>query len=522
MIFDDSISDFLINSIVSNKVSNAFLFHGGRGVGKTTIARIFSKSLNCGNIRNGFEPCNECLSCNAIKQDRHPDVMEIDAASNNGVDSVRDLIENSKYLPIQSRYKIYILDEVHMFSSSAFNALLKILEEPPAYVVFLLSTTELQKIPKTVLSRCKSLKLKSITSEDMYSRLNLICEKEQIKFDEKALHLISRCAKGSLRDAISLLDQVSILTDNKVSLIETQNIFGLGSDDLIADFSKSLLKRDSNQILDILKEMRTNSMSFALFFEQIIGFLSILMMRAANNNIGDEDFNMYLIEESNLQSIIECSNYHQLNALIEIFVNGYEILKKSSYLDEYSVFRLTVMRALMLDLDDSIDKKYTENKVLKRYESIKTAEDPRENMKSHSEIQLKTDVLSEEIKPKCEFGYDDMISMFDDLGMVKIIVDNKDCFDYENFIIRNSDSIPNRHLQMILRKLRETTKNKWKILMEDVEKDQAVIPKKLDVAIDHQKESYSDIKNEFFKKNSLIRKLSNEFRVGSEDVKVSK
>ena len=196
----------LKNQIENNNVGHAYLFCGTRGTGKTSTAKIFSRAVNCTNLHND-EPCNECENCREILEDKTMDVVEIDAASNNSVDDIRELRENVKYSPAKSKYKVYIIDEVHMLSQGAFNALLKTLEEPPSYVIFILATTEPHKIPATILSRCQRFDFKRVTVKDISSRMKYICEKEGIEADEKALNLIARNSQGEIRDALSILDQ---------------------------------------------------------------------------------------------------------------------------------------------------------------------------------------------------------------------------------------------------------------------------------------------------------------------------
>ncbi|HEN47149.1 MAG TPA: DNA polymerase III subunit gamma/tau, partial [Mizugakiibacter sp.] len=196
----------LMHSLDSGRMHHAYLFTGTRGVGKTTIARIFAKSLNCAKGVSA-EPCGECSVCRSVDEGRFIDLLEIDAASNTGVDDVRELIENAQYAPTSGRYKVYLIDEVHMLSRSAFNALLKILEEPPEHAKFLLATTDPQKLPVTVLSRCLQFSLKRLLPEQIVAQMRFILQAEHIEFDDEALTELTRGADGSLRDGLSLLDQ---------------------------------------------------------------------------------------------------------------------------------------------------------------------------------------------------------------------------------------------------------------------------------------------------------------------------
>ncbi len=217
LVGQDMITKTLKNALATKQTTHAYLFAGPRGTGKTSCAKLFAKALNCPNQVNG-DPCNECEICKAITAGRLNDVIEIDAASNNGVEEIRDIRDKVKYAPTQADYKVYIIDEVHMLSTSAFNALLKTLEEPPANVVFILATTDPHKIPATIISRTQRFDFKRITSGAILERMEYILKQKQFEYDEKALNVIARAAEGGMRDALSILDQVLSFGDNKVTL----------------------------------------------------------------------------------------------------------------------------------------------------------------------------------------------------------------------------------------------------------------------------------------------------------------
>ena len=243
----------LKNQIENNNVGHAYLFCGTRGTGKTSTAKIFSRAVNCTNLHND-EPCNECENCREILEDKTMDVVEIDAASNNSVDDIRELRENVKYSPAKAKYKVYIIDEVHMLSQGAFNALLKTLEEPPSYVIFILATTEPHKIPATILSRCQRFDFKRVTVKDISSRMRYICEKEGIEADEKALNLIARNSQGALRDALSILDQCISFEGNKISYNDVIELLGSVNIEQLFDLAESIIKEDTRKSLQILHD----------------------------------------------------------------------------------------------------------------------------------------------------------------------------------------------------------------------------------------------------------------------------
>ena len=243
----------LKNQIENNNVGHAYLFCGTRGTGKTSTAKIFSRAVNCTNLHND-EPCNECENCREILEDKTMDVVEIDAASNNSVDDIRELRENVKYSPAKAKYKVYIIDEVHMLSQGAFNALLKTLEEPPSYVIFILATTEPHKIPATILSRCQRFDFKRVTVKDISSRMRYICEKEGIEADEKALNLIARNSQGALRDALSILDQCISFEGNQISYNDVIELLGSVNIEQLFDLAESIIKEDTRKSLQILND----------------------------------------------------------------------------------------------------------------------------------------------------------------------------------------------------------------------------------------------------------------------------
>ncbi len=253
LVGQEAASKTLKNALASGKIAHAYLFSGARGVGKTSCARILAKALNC-EQRNDSEPCGECQNCKAISDGASVDVFEIDGASNNSVEAIRELRETVKYAPAGGRYKIYIIDEVHMLSTSAFNALLKTLEEPPPHVVFIFATTEPKKIPATILSRCQHHSFRRITKAGIMEQVRKISDTENIKIQDAAVEMISKAADGSMRDALTLLDQAYSFSD-EIDLKELQSLLGLPESEIISNLSDSIIKGDISGTLSIVKEL---------------------------------------------------------------------------------------------------------------------------------------------------------------------------------------------------------------------------------------------------------------------------
>ena len=281
--FDEMVGQIVISTtlkqaVSSGKISHAYLFSGPRGTGKTSAAKIFAKAMNCPNQVNG-EPCNHCDICRDITNGSLEDVIEIDAASNNGVDEIRDIRDKSTYAPSRATYKVYIIDEVHMLSTGAFNALLKTLEEPTENVVFILATTELHKIPATILSRVQRFEFKAIKLVAIREHLASILDKERIGYEEDALTLIARCAEGGMRDALSILDQALSLTpDNHVSLAIAEEITGSISLIALDDFVANVLANQTSQALANLETIFDSGKSMSRFATDLLNYLRDLLV----------------------------------------------------------------------------------------------------------------------------------------------------------------------------------------------------------------------------------------------------
>ncbi|HHT9120498.1 MAG TPA: DNA polymerase III subunit gamma/tau [Candidatus Hypogeohydataceae bacterium YC41] len=268
----------LKNALLQGRVAHAYLFAGPRGVGKTSIARILAKCLNCQKGPTG-SPCNECDSCRCISEGRdHMDVIEIDGASNRGIDEIRNLRKNVGICPSSSPYKIYIIDEVHMLTREAFNALLKTLEEPPSHVKFFFATTAPHKLPETILSRCQRFDLKNISLEDIVNRLKQLAKKEKIEVEEEALRAIARYAKGGLRDSQSLLDQLWVFSEGKITVADVQGLLGAVPEEKVAALVERLIQKDAPGAVKIVHETLKEGKDWDAFIEQILWYLRDLLV----------------------------------------------------------------------------------------------------------------------------------------------------------------------------------------------------------------------------------------------------
>ena len=365
----------LKNSLKNKKISHAYLFCGPRGTGKTTMARLFAKSLNC---EEGIgNQCLKCSSCQKIKDGNHPDVVEIDAASNSTVDSVRNLIENISYQPILSRYKVYIIDEVHNMSNSAFNALLKTLEEPPSFVIFILATTEPQKILPTILSRVQRYDFSKVSNEDIFLNLKRVLDMEKIPYEDEALKEISYLADGGVRDSLSLLEQAVSYCDKKVNLKDIYSLFGILSKKEKLTFISAIEKKDSVKIVSFLKEKYQRGVDLLRFHQDILKILKDIYIY---NLTSDEN----LLEVLNKEDIkdIQLSNgvlNHHINTLMTRF-------REYRYTDD--VLTNCELSFLSLISDEQIEFSPREKTVRQEEKNTVTKENKEELLSSPTLIEV--------------------------------------------------------------------------------------------------------------------------------------
>ncbi|RNC97395.1 DNA polymerase III subunit gamma/tau [Lysinibacillus halotolerans] len=274
----------LQNALEANKTTHAYLFSGPRGTGKTSTAKIFAKALNCEKAPTK-EPCNECPTCLSITEGSHPDVIEFDAASNSRVEEMRDIIEKVRFAPANARFKVYIIDEVHMLSTSAFNALLKTLEEPPPHAVFILATTEPHKLPATIISRCQRFDFKRLSSNDILERMKIILEDIDLPFEEQALKVIAQASAGGMRDALSLLDQVVSFSGDKLTLENALLVSGSISQDVFYDIAFALKNKEIAQVLSSLEELIAEGKDPVRLSEDFITFFRDLLLLQTSSDL---------------------------------------------------------------------------------------------------------------------------------------------------------------------------------------------------------------------------------------------
>ncbi len=279
----EHITTTLKNEIINDRIAHAYLFCGTRGTGKTSTAKVMAKALNCLDLKNG-EPCNECTMCKKIDEGLAIDVTELDAASNNGIDKIRDIIDDTKYPPQEAKYKIYIMDEVHMLSVGAVNAFLKTLEEPPQNVIFILATTDPQKLPITILSRCQRFDFKRINQKEISGRLKKITEAQNIGYEQKSLDLISRVCDGALRDAVSILDQAIAMGESQIKYEDLVSILGLVTNEYLFNITDAIIDRSIEKAMIIIDKLMYAGKDMQLFMKDLIAhFRNLLMVKVTKN-----------------------------------------------------------------------------------------------------------------------------------------------------------------------------------------------------------------------------------------------
>src|SRR5690554_3027302 len=345
----------LQNALMHDKIQHAYLFSGPRGTGKTSIAKIFAKAVNCLNPVHG-SPCNKCDVCKGIDRGDIPDVIEIDAASNNGVDEIRELRDKVKYMPSVGKYKVYIIDEVHMLTPGAFNALLKTLEEPPKHIIFILATTEIHKIPPTILSRCQRFDFKNIEIKDMVEKLNEIVEKEQISITKDAIIAIAENAEGGLRDAISLLDQAISYADDEITEEDVHQVSGSVSKKALSDMLLAIVNKEVSKAIVILKDLLAEGKEISRIVTDLILALRDMLL--------EKTIKVDLPKYKELLSVFPIEKiYYYLDVLNQLSQDMKWTHQKRAYVElalikmmEHQTIKQMDYEATILDLKQSISE----------------------------------------------------------------------------------------------------------------------------------------------------------------------
>ncbi len=335
----------LSNALENDRLHHAYLFTGTRGVGKTTIARILAKSLNCEQGVTA-QPCGECSICREVDEGRFVDLIEVDAASKTGVDDTRELLENVPYAPVRGRYKVYLIDEVHMFSTHSFNALLKTLEEPPPHVKFLLATTDPQKVPVTVLSRCLQFSLNRLPIEQIQAQFEHILGEEGIAFDARALHLLARAADGSMRDGLSLLDQAIAFGGGKVDYEATRDMLGVNASDLLPELLERVQGGDAAGVLQGVRDLAEKSPDFAALLKDLL----LLLHRIALLQATPEAWSSSWGERERFEALAAALSPEETQLYYQIALLGQRDLPLAP--DAQSGFEMILLRMLAFRPDD--------------------------------------------------------------------------------------------------------------------------------------------------------------------------
>ena len=509
LIGQDIIVETIEKSISQNKIPNAFLFTGIRGVGKTTIARILAKSLNCGNSEKNNCLKNKCKNCDEISESRHIDVLEMDAASKTGVDDVRDLIEFSRYGPTSSKFKIFIIDEVHVLSKQAFNALLKTLEEPPSYLKFIFATTEVNKIPITVLSRCQRFDLSRIKPEELSEFLAKVAEMEKIDINQDVLNLISKISEGSVRDALSLLDRISLTNDDSqkgtISLESAREIFGYFDKEFTINLIEKIFDGDEDKTLDLYRQIYQKGIEPKIFLN---GFLEIIYYLKNFKNLERVSFSTDLTE-NNFTKIKEMSEKLDAHTLLLFWQFTIETMDEVNIVNDPNLsVEMFLIRLLYLKDNQTktdIPASNQNNKIDNNFEKKKIAVN---QLKSSSQEKQKK-ILEEnksinnlEIK-----SFNDLVNICNSKKEVELkyeLETNVNLINFKNGYIEISfnENLKKDFVKILSSKLYEWTNTRWIISLSQ-NKGQETIKKtsegekKKNLKDFEQTDIFNNIKNSF-------------------------
>ena len=457
LIGQDAMVRILSNSFELNRVAHAFLFNGVRGVGKTTAARIVSRGLNCiKNEKPTIDPCGECESCIAAKNDRHVDIIEIDAASHTGVDDMRELTEGVRYKPSVGRYRIYIIDEVHMLSTAAFNALLKTLEEPPEHTKFIFCTTEIRKIPVTVLSRCQKFDLRRVSNVELVKHLKNIAENEKVLIDVESLNLIVRSSDGSVRDALSLLDQAISIGNNDIKEESVKTMLGLSDKSKVWDLFDSLMEGNSLNVINNFESLLNAGSDPILLIEELMVVCHNVTRAIAIPSL-DISQNMSEFEAKRALKSATNLNIPSVTKCWQLLLKGHSEIQST-----YSVKEATEMILLRItyaanlpDLKNLIEQ----SNLLKK----------KTDLNSNNTQDILTQKVSHELISDNKFEtFEDLLYLVKankELSFYTLLIDSIRVIEYKPYYIKLSFVV--KEYDDILKKIRKSllalTKNNWRI-----------------------------------------------------------